>query len=386
MDNEKYKAIAPFEGEDAIKAAAYIKDNPIFLEHTLKGLYRAALRKRSDSEFIKGFKRDDDVVRNFYYLLGSVESWRDFQRTLVTNLIMPLVIEGSTDGFYVKGLEKLDLSRSHVFISNHRDIILDSAFLVHSLMSKNGQCVKAAAGSNLYMNKQASAYFGLLGCVKVFRGLNLREEYEASLNLSSYIFDTIREGKDSVWIAGNAGRSKDGVDRVVPAIIKMMVLSKRKDGDFPSLLKELSIIPVSISYEKNPNDVSMAKEILLSLLHGSYKKKPLDDLMSITRGISKPKGRVTITFGEEITSDFEKPDDAALEIEKRIRLNYTLYPFDYYAYDKVNKTDRFKSKYTSLESQEDEKRFKTQKLAVSSQVLKSYAAPVESKLIYGDIE
>ena len=66
MDNEKYKAIAPFEGEDAIKAAAYIKDNPIFLEHTLKGLYKAALRKRSDSEFIKCFKRDDDVVRNFY--------------------------------------------------------------------------------------------------------------------------------------------------------------------------------------------------------------------------------------------------------------------------------------------------------------------------------
>ena len=385
MDKEKYKAIAPLEGEDAIKAAEYLKNNPIFFEHTLKGLYKNALKKHSTSPIIKNFNNEEDVARNFHYMLGKITSWKDFQHMLVSQLIMPLVIEGSTDGFFVEGIENVDLTRSHVFISNHRDIVLDSAFLVDTMMKHDGKCVGAVAGSNLYINKQAAAYFGLLGCVKVFRGLNLREEYESSIRLSSYIFDTIREKTNSIWIAGNAGRSKDGVDKVVPAIIKMLTLSQRKVAPFNELVKELSIVPMSISYERNPNDISMAREILTILFQGSYKKKPLDDLLSITRGISKPKGRVTISFGKSLDDkDFEKPEDVAEELEKQIRLNYKLYPFDYYSYDKTNKTDRFKNKYTSLETEKDEKRFKNQKLTLSSQVLKSYAAPVESKLLYTD--
>lgn len=380
-DTDKYQDIAPLSGHRAEEEALYIKEHPEFLEHILLSLYKSA-EKRNPDKIYSLYKRYDDVVRTFYFLLGGVKSWKDFQRNLVTSLIMPLVILGTTDGVTVEGIERIDVNEPHVFISNHRDIILDSAFLVNTMMQNSGMCVQATAGSNLYINRQAASYFGLLGCVKVFRGLNLREEYEASKRLSSYIFDAVTSKESSIWIAGTAGRAKDGVDKVFPSIIKMISLSHRKEISYTELVKKLSIVPMAISYEKNPNDVSMAKEIINSVLSTAHIKRPIDDYVSIVRGISKYKGHVTISFDSPLEGQFSSSEEIASEVEKRIRLRYKLYPFDYYAYDKINKTDRFKDRYSSFSEEEELKKFKSLRMSVGAKVLEAYAAPVASKLLY----
>ena len=380
-DREMYKDIAPLSGREAKEGAVYIKDHPEFLEHILLSLYKSA-EKRNPEKLHLLYKSYDDVVRTFYFLLGGVKCWQDFQHTLVTSLIMPLVIFGTTDGVTVEGIERIDVNDAHVFISNHRDIILDSAFLVNTIMQNSTMCVQATAGSNLYINQQAASYFGLLGCVKVFRGLNLREEYEASKKLSSYIYENVTSKASSIWIAGTAGRAKDGVAKVFPSIIKMLSLSHRKELSYTELVKKLSIVPMAISYEKNPNDVSMAKEIINSVLSTTHIKRPIDDYVSMVRGISKYKGHVTISFDSPLEGEFSSSEEIASELEKRIRMIYKLYPFDYYAYDKVNKTDRFKDRYSSFSEDEELKKFKSLKMGVGTKVLEAYAAPVASKLLY----
>lgn len=383
IDKDLYGDIAPLEGEKAAESALYIKNHPEFLEHILKLLFKSAEKRNPDTIYTL-YKSSDDVIRTFYFLLGGVASWKDFQEKLVTSLIMPLVILGTTDGITIEGVERIDVNEPHVFISTHRDIILDSAFLVYAMMQNKGMCVQAAAGSNLYINKEASSYFGLLGCVKVFRGLNLREEYEASKRLSSYIYDNITSKESSIWIAGGAGRAKDGVDKVYPSIIKMMALSHRKEISYTELVKKLSIVPMAISYEKNPNAISMAKEIISSVLLSAHIKRPMDDYVSIVRGISKYKGHITISFDSPLDGEYSSSEEIAAEVEKRIRLIYKLYPFNYYAYDKVNKTDRFKDRYSSFSEEEELKKFKSIKMGVGVKVLEAYAAPVASKLLYTD--
>lgn len=382
MNNELYKDIAPYENEDAHKATEYILSHPEFLEKTLRTLYKK-LDKKTSTLLKNGTYNDaDDLIRTFLYTLGKVNNWKEFQEQFVRQIIMPLVIDSTTDGFTVSGLEKIDTTKPHIFVSNHRDIILDSAFLVDAILSKNGLPVKVTAGSNLYINREAECYFGLLGCVKVFRGLSLREEYEASLKLSSYVYDTIDEGKSSLWIAGSAGRSKDGVDRVLPSVIKMLILSHRKDMSLSDLVQKLSIVPMSISYEKNPNDVNMAEEIVKTIKTATYKKKPLEDFLSIIRGICCYKGRVHIAFSPALSGTFNSTEEIASRIEKDIRLSYKLYPFAFYAYDKIHKTDRFKSMYTELQEEKEAKRFKYLKHNVNKKVLEAYAAPIDSKLLY----
>lgn len=378
MDREKYRNIAPLDGEDAIKATEYIKGKTFFANNLLKTLYKKAKLENWDSF--------DALMNDYYYSLGKVTSWKDFQTNIIHKIVMPLIIKGSTDGIIVDGLENVDLSAPHVFVSNHRDIVLDSAFLLNTILDNSGLPLQATSGANLYLDKDAGLYFGLSGCIKVFRGLSLREEYEASMLLSSYIWDSISENYSSIWIAGQAGRSKDGIDRVLPAIVKMLILKERRNAPLSDLVKKLSIVPVSISYEQDPNDVDKAREMLSTILQdGEYKKRPLEDLLSLTRGVRNYKRRVALSFSSPLSGEFESVEDVALEIEKQIRLSYKLFPISYYAYDKVHKTDTYKDMYDKKQLEEGElKRFKALKKTLHTKVLEAYAAPLESKLSYED--
>lgn len=376
MDREKYRTIAPLDGEDAINATEYIKNKTFFANNLLKTLYKKAKLETWDSF--------DALMNDYYYSLGKVKSWKDFQTNIIHKIVMPLIIKGSTDGIIVEGLENVDLSKPHVFVSNHRDIVLDSAFIVNTILDNKGLPLQATSGANLYLDKEAGLYFGLSGCIKVFRGLSLREEYEASMLLSSYIWDSISENYSSIWIAGQAGRSKDGIDRVLPAIVKMLILKERRNASLSDLVNKLSIVPVSISYEQDPNDVDKAREMLSTMLQGGeYKKRPLEDLLSLTRGVRNYKRRVALSFSKPLSGEFESVEDVASEIEKSIRLSYKLFPISYYAYDKVHKSDTYKNMYDKELLEEGElKRFKALKKTLRTKVLEAYAAPLESKLAY----
>lgn len=376
MDREKYKNIAPLDGDDALKATEYIKNKTFFANNLLKTLYKKSKLEKWDSF--------DALMNDYYYHLGKVKSWKDFQKEIVHGIVMPLIIKGSTDGVLVEGLENVNLNEPHVFISNHRDIVLDSAFIVETILENKGLPLQATSGANLYLDKEAALYFGLSGCIKVFRGLSLREEYEASMLLSSYIWDSISEKYSSIWIAGQAGRSKDGIDRVLPAIIKMLILKERRADSLSNLVKKLSIVPVSVSYEQDPNDVDKAREMLTTMLQGGeYKKRPLEDLLSLTRGVRNYKRRVALSFSSPLDKEFNSVEEVASEVEKQIRLSYKLFPLSYYAYDKLHGTDTYKNMYDKKELEEEElKRFKALKKTLHTKVLEAYAAPLESKLQY----
>lgn len=377
MDKEKYKDIAPFDGSDAINAAKYIHENNRFVEYILSTLYKNVAEPKWD-DF-------EDLIKSYYFALGKVKSWKDFQTEVIHKIVMPLIVEASTDGVIVNGLDKIDVTKPHIIISNHRDIVLDSAFLLDALLSNGGLHLQPATGANLYMNKEAEICFGLFGSIKVFRGLGIREEYECSLKLSNYIWDLMEEGESSVWIAGSAGRSKDGIDVVLPSIIKMLILSRRKKASLSELVNQLSIVPVSISYEKDPNDVNKARELIATILSsGNYKKKRLEDLLSLVRGIKNYKRRVAINFSAPLSGEFQSPEDVSREIEKQIRLSYELFPISYYAWDKIHKTDKYKSMYIGFNDETEEKRFNCLRKSVNEKVLEAYAAPLESKLLYSE--
>lgn len=374
-NNFDYSDIVPFTGEKALRATENLKNESYFLNRVIKSQFR-----QSDKLLWSSIQ---DFYKEYYFQLGRSSSWQDFQNNIVIPLIIPLLEIGSTDGITVKGLENIEKNKSYVFISNHRDIILDSAFIGGAIIKNGCKNVQFLTGDNLYINKEAENYFGLLGCVKVYRSLELRKEYEASIKLSSYIYDVITNNQNSIWIASSPGRSKDGIDYASPSIIKMLSLSHRRDIPFNNIIKQLHIIPISISYERDPNDVNKAREIITTIINHKYKKRKLEDLVSITRGICKSKGRITITIDKEITDDFANADELALYIEKRIRLNYELFPFSYYAYDKIHKTDIYKNIYKDFYDK-DVRRFLKLKSEISDTVLKAYAAPLESKLLYNE--
>ena len=276
-------------------------------------------------------------------LVGSCRTVEEFQTRVMYKVIYSIA-EKTTSGLSVSGMERLDPEKDYLFISNHRDIMLDAAFLQVLLSEAGRRTSEITFGANLM---QGQLVIDVGRCNKMFRierpstVTSARDFLKKSQYASEYIRYAITRKKESVWIAQRNGRTKDGKDLTDQGIIKMFNLSGGEDR--VQSLAELNLAPLSISYEWEPCDQLKALELYARSSGQPYIKKPGEDLNSILTGITQPKGRVHLTVCEPIRREelepfceYSNPDfnkAVADLVDSRIRAGYRLYPNNYIAAD-----------------------------------------------------
>lgn len=263
--------------------------------------------------------------------LRDANTIRDVQ--LVVQKYMESMMGRTVTALTSSGLEKLDHSRAYLFVSNHRDIAMDPAFVDWVLHMNNQDTVRIAIGDNLLTMPFASDVMRLNKSFIVKRSAKgNKEKFRALKQLSEYIHHSITVDKADCWIAQRQGRAKDGVDRTETALMKMFAMNRPKSQDFADYIRELNIVPVSISYEWDPCDEAKARELYHLQTFGEYTKAEHEDVYNIARGVAGVKGHVHIAFGEPLTGDYHSADELAEEIDRQIIGNYVLQPSNCFAY------------------------------------------------------
>jgi len=241
-------------------------------------------------------------------------------------------IERATDGVTYSGLDQLQQGRAYLYLANHRDIVMDPAFVNYAVYHAGLRTPRIAIGDNLLQRPFVSDLMRLNKSFIVRRSISGRREKLAAYQvLSAYINHSIRQDGESVWIAQAEGRAKDGDDRTDSAILKMLHMS-RKDEPFAEALAALRPTAVSISYEYDPCDQAKARELYIRATTGSYTKAPGEDDASIALGITGYKGRVHLAFGAPMQQIPEDAKELAAELDRQILGNYRLFPVHYLAY------------------------------------------------------
>lgn len=251
---------------------------------------------------------------------------------------MDRMIEDTTGGFSVSGLEHLDPVSPYLYMSNHRDIAMDPAFINYALHGAGYETVRIAIGDNLLTKPWVSDLMRLNKSFIVKRSVSgPRELLAASKKLANYIQHSLQQEHVPVWIAQREGRAKDGIDRTEPVVIKMLSMSRdKKTQEFDSHIAGLGIVPVAISYELDPCDALKANELYQLASEGAYTKGAQEDVASIGRGISGNKGRVHVSFGTPLGAGLTTADMAAAEIDRQVITEYCLHPTNIYAYEMLN--------------------------------------------------
>lgn len=297
---------------------------------------------------------DQEKIEQIKLMIDHIHTVKDLQHKIVYQLVNDLILKRSSDGLTSSGIENLDKNTSYLFISNHRDIILDSAIMNYLIVLEGMNTTEIAIGNNLMIEKWIEYAVKLNRAFVVHRNLPVRELLMASKKLSEFIRRNITLKNNSVWIAQREGRTKDGNDKTQPALLKMLNLSNIKE--FGEGFRELRIVPLSISYEIEPCGFSKVAELYKKQTDG-FEKTQEDDLRSMGEGLVRPKGRIHFAFGEPITSQIdliagEETISAQIEkladhIDHQIYSNFKLWPNNYIAEDILNNTSRNTKHYTS---------------------------------------
>ncbi|RLU03082.1 MAG: 1-acyl-sn-glycerol-3-phosphate acyltransferase [Ketobacter sp.] len=295
--------------------------------------------------------------------LQDIRTVDDFQVRM--SAFVESTIEKSMTEFTFDGQQHLQNGVPYVFISNHRDITLDSALLNYALMNAKLNTAEIAIGDNLLSNPLVSDLLRLNKSFVVNRSVSgVKAKYLALTELSHYISEANAEGR-SVWIAQREGRAKDGFDITDPAIIKMLHIWQKKQGvSFAETINKLNIVPVSISYEYDPCDGLKATE-LQARASSDYVKQEGEDVESIMRGIALPKGRVHIQIGEPLKGEFSGAGEVAHALDAQIIQNYRLFPPSFLAIEHLLNLGK------AMQSLKDDSIAKLQ--AVASQAKESVA-------------
>jgi 1-acyl-sn-glycerol-3-phosphate acyltransferase len=294
------------------------------------------------------------------YLLN-FKDINDFQLNFIINVIKK-IRKTSVKEFSYGGLENVDYSKPHLFLTNHRNIVLDAAFLNLALWENNEkdfQSTGIAIGDNLLTIPWVRDIARINKSFIVKRGLGVQQMLESSKKLSNYIRDLITKDNTSVWIASREGRTKDGNDFTQAGLLKMFQMSSQEK--FVENFGELNILPVAISYEFDPCDSAKVKELVTIANEGKYEKGPLDDFNSMFNGLMGEKGRVHYQFGKEISLDELKSLDGDIPKNEKIKhladylddfyhQNYKLRPSNYIAADLLNGNSVFAEHYTAEDS------------------------------------
>lgn len=373
MDVTKYKDIAPYRGQDVRDAIKRVLENKDAMYKMLASLGPAETAEQQ--------KKLSDSAAYIAGILEKVETYDDFQKRITAGIFLPIIIQKSVNTFSFSGTEHTSKDLAYLFMSNHRDIVLDCALIDLALLKGDRMPCEMAIGDNLLTNQFVTDLFKLNGGVTVRRTLPMREKYLESIRLSSYFVELISEENKSIWVAQKSGRAKDGLDVTTPAIIKMLHLSQKSKGrSFSEVINSCRIVPVAVSYEYDPCDLIKAGEEVARIKSGEHTKKRYEDLISISRGMKGYKGNVHIAFGKPIQGEFENSDQVAQEVDRQIHQLYRLWPTNLFAYDYLEGSSMFASSYQDFDSEAFLYRFKGAREDVRLYALNAYANPVRSFL------
>lgn len=277
---------------------------------------------------------------------------------LVVLPLLEFIRQTTTTSLRLQGEESVDLHHPSLFLTNHRDIILDSAFLSVLLKQRTGERIYIGIGNNLYAQPWIEDFVRANKSFSVIRGGTPREIATNSATLSAYIHHVIGNLHHSVWLAQREGRAKDSNDRTQPAILKMLSMSG--EGTFLDRIERLNICPVALSYEYDPCDYLKAKEMQLKRDNPNYKKTRQDDLLSMQTGIVGNKGQVVFNMTPSINDELsaigaqtsvrnEQINAVTAIIDKHIHTGYHLFNTNRIAYDLLKGEERFAEVYTPTE-------------------------------------
>ncbi len=376
MDQTEFSDIAPFNDEEASAALARVANHP-------------------NVPWISKFLFPDMPETLLRDTLRNIHSVDEFQDEVMSKAI-EWIISNTVRNFSYDGISKVqDTGKKYLFISNHRDIILDPAFMQIILHRNQLPYTQIAVGDNLLKHKTVELLIRSNRMIKVIRGISARELYLSSQLLSRYIRETITSGQSSIWIAQRQGRTKDGNDTTEQGLLKMFDMSGTRD--FVQNFQDLNIVPLSVSYEYEPCDVQKARELLISRTQ-KYVKGEYEDLQSIMQGIRQPKGNVHISIGDPLTE--EEIRDASLcdkndryqwirhAVDRRVIGGYQLWKTNYMAYDLVDGSGKYAAQYSPGELESFKAYIEVQLGRVEPQLDRSamreilldiYANPVRSR-------
>jgi len=336
----------------------------------------------------------------FVEMMRSCKTKEQFKATMAYNAVMQIA-KMTTFSLTISGRSHVPKDTPCTFISNHRDIVLDAAFLNTLLHDVGLGMTQIAIGDNLLIQPWIKAIVRLSNCFIVKRDLPVRQLLEVSKELSAYIHHTINETKESIWIAQRQGRAKDSNDHTQPSLLKMLnIAGQHKDNTLRNLM-DLNIVPIAISYEYDPCDYLKAKEYQQKRDYPDFVKSKRDDLFSMETGLLNNKGRVHFTLGSPINDklkalEAKKLDKNALisaiadVIDKEIYKHYRFYPCNYIAYDMLHQSVYFRANY----DQRDKMLFETylqkqmnkidlpdkDELFLRTKILEMYSNPLQNHI------
>ncbi len=321
--------------------------------------------------------------------LAGVETVLDFQ--LVVEKYMRRMINTTTTALTCSGLDKLDPQQAYLFVSNHRDITMDPAFVNWNIYHNGFGTLRIAIGDNLLSKPYVSDLMRLNKSFIVNRSAKApREKLKAAKHLSAYIHHSLVNEHHNVWIAQREGRAKDGRDKTNSAVIGMFTLNRPKTVEFADYIRSLKIVPVSISYEFDPCDAAKARELYHLRTAGKYQKEEHEDVRSIAQGITGQKGHVHVTFGDVLDGDHADTDQVVEAIDQQVLARYVLHPSNCFAYQmlyhqvpEVTYSDKhlpFRPEALVAERQAFEERMNAIPAEYRDIALAIYANPVLNKL------
>ncbi len=355
-----------------------------------------------------GYTMPKDDVPALIEDLLKIDNSYDFQHQIMYPFL-EMLAKTTTSGISLGGIKYYNPSLSYTYITNHRDIVLDASFLNLTFLRRGWPTSEVAIGNNLLVFDWINDLVRLNKSFIVKRNTGLREGLLAAKKLSAYIHYSILDKHESVWIAQREGRAKDSSDRTQESLVKMLALGG--EGSFMERLKEINLMPVSISYEFDPNDYLKAREFLMKRRNPEFKKSQRDDLFSMETGLLQNKGRVHFQLTPRINTkidqigDFRDNNTAAKYvgalIDQAIHRSYEIFPINYVAFDMLHSCERFKNKYTEEQRRDTLDYFNRQLEKVDvpdvteeergflmEMMLTMYANPLKNKLktILGGIE
>lgn len=256
---------------------------------------------------------------------GRLRTVRDVQLFLSGH--MGALIENTILNFSVSGVERLVAGTPYLFISTHRDIIMDTGLVNFAIHRAGHATSRIAIGDNLLGKAYAADLMRLNKSFVIERSVTGAKAVYRALNRTSAFIRASLEAAESVWIAQREGRAKDGLDRTDPALIKMLTLAWRQEvEEHGGLCACVNVVPVAITYELDPCALRKARELCITDLHGKYDKPDGEDLSSIVEGMLGFKGRVHLHFGPPLEGGFDSPEALADAIDREIVEGLKVFP------------------------------------------------------------
>ncbi|MCY4344428.1 MAG: glycerol acyltransferase [Gammaproteobacteria bacterium] len=258
-------------------------------------------------------------------LASRLRTVRDVQLFLSGH--MEALIDKTIFDFSVSGVERLSPGTPYLFISTHRDIIMDTGLVNFAIHRAGHATTRIAIGDNLLGKHYAADLMRLNKSFVIERSVTGAKAVYRALNRTSDFIRASLEAAESVWIAQREGRAKDGLDRTDPALVKMLTLAWRKEAADPcGLCGCINIVPVAITYELDPCALRKARELCITDLHGKYDKPDGEDFSSIVEGMLGFKGRVHLHFGAPLEGGFDSPEALADAIDREIVDGLKVFP------------------------------------------------------------